>query len=483
MTVRVEWLTAQERDAVYAQALDILERVGMRMKGAAVLPSLREAGADVDDAGTVRLPAELVQRAVAQCPRELLMAGETPEQDVLLDGSRTFFNVSGCAAKTLDAKTQRVRPSTLDDLHDGTIVLDATPELDVVWTFLTANDVPLERRELVEYYTYLTETSKPVVFVDCPEKTGHVRRIFEIVSGDLQRFRERPRLSLLCAARSPLEVNGRLLDVACEFAALGAPIWVYSMPISGATAPVTPAGTLALMWAEVLGTLTAIQTAAPGAPILACCGPGILDMRSTTMSLGNLESTLMGAASVEIGHHLGIPVHNSALSTDAKHLGVQAGYEKGLKVMAAVATGADICSGGFGFLDSSSTFSLRAIPVDAEIAAMATRMARGIEVAPETLMGEAIERVGIGGDFLREKETRRRVRAGEHFVPRIGSRLPFEQWIAEGRTETDAADDAVRAALAAREERGPHLAEDQRSALAEVCEMTATSAAPHHDLT
>jgi trimethylamine--corrinoid protein Co-methyltransferase len=472
MTVRVEWLTTGEREAVYAEALRILEDVGMRMRGAGILPRLREAGADVDDLGTVRLPADLVERAVALCPRDLLMAGETPDDDVLLDGSRTFYNVSGCAAKTLDQQTGLVRASTLEDLRDGTIVLDATPELDVVWTFLTATDVPLAQRELVEYYTYLTETSKPVVVVDCPEKTGHVRRIFEIVSGDLERFRERPRMSLLCAARSPLEVNGELLDVACDFASLGAPIWVYSMPISGATAPVTPAGTLALMWAEVLGTITAIQTAAPGAPVLACCGPGILDMRYTTMSLGNLESTLMGAASVEIGHHLGIPVHNSGLSTDAKHLGVQAGYEKGLKLMATVAAGADICSGGFGFLDSSSTFSLRAIPVDAEIAAMATRMARGFEITPETLLADSITRVGIGGDFLKERETRTRVRGGEHFVPRIGSRLPFEQWIADGRTETDAADEAVRAALAAREERGPHLTDDQRRELAAVCDVT-----------
>ena len=78
---------------------------------------------------------------------------------------------------------------------------------------------------------------------------------------------------------------------------------------------------------------------------------------------------------------------------------------------------------------------------------MARRMARGIEVTPETLMGDAIRRVGIGGDYLREKDTRTRVRAGEHFVPRIGSRLPFEQWLSEGRTEADAAADAVRAAL------------------------------------
>ena len=199
-----------------------------------------------------------------------------------------------------------------------------------------------------------------------------------------------------------------------------------------------------------------IQTLAPGARVVACCGPGILDMRATTMSLGCLENSLMGAASTEIGHHLGLPVHNSGLSTDAKHPGVQLGYEKGLKVMTAVATGADIVSGGFGFLDSSSTFSLPLIAIDAEIAAMARRMVAGIEVSPDTLMADAVERVGIGGDFLKERETRTRIRGGEHFMPWIASRLPMEQWLAGGKTEMEAAQDKVeeprsrRAANAAR---------------------------------
>jgi trimethylamine--corrinoid protein Co-methyltransferase len=151
---------------------------------------------------------------------------------------------------------------------------------------------------------------------------------------------------------------------------------------------------------------------------------------------------------------------------------VQAGYEKGLKVMAAVATGADVISGGFGFLDSSSTFSLPMIAVDAEIAGMARRMVEGIEITPETLMGSAIERVGIGGDFLKEKATRTRLRAGEHYVPRIGSRLAFEHWVGDGRTELDAANDAVEAALEARAARGIYLSDDQRRELAEVCGVT-----------
>ena len=43
-------------------------------------------------------------------------------------------------------------------------------------------------------------------------------------------------------------------------------------------------------------------------------------------------------------------------------------------------------------------------------------------------MGELTERVGIGGSFLGETETRRRIRAGEHFMPTIGSRLSYDAW-------------------------------------------------------
>ena len=473
MNARMTWLSASEQNAIVDEALGVLERVGMRLAGSAALPALAEAGALVDAAtGVVHFPGELVERALATCPRAVLMAGVRPELDVLVDGERSFFNVSGCAAKTLDRHTGDLRASTLADLREGTRVLDATPELDVMWTFVTACDVALERRELVEQYTYLTETGKPVVIVDCPTEVGAVRRVFEIVSGDLERFRARPRVSLLCAVRAPLGVNGDLLDVTVQFARLGAPIWVYSMPIAGATAPVTLAGTLVQIWAEVLGTVTAVQTLAPGAPVVACCGPGILDMRTTTISLGCLENSVMGAACVEIGHRLGLPVHNSGLSTDGKSVGVQTGYEKGLKVLTAVATGADLVSGGFGFLDSSSTFHLPLVPIDAEIAAMARAMVAGVEVSPETLMGEAIERVGIAGNFLGERETRRRVRRGEHFVPWIASRLPIDQWLAAGRSEADVANARVDELLAARAAAGPYLSDGQRAALAEVCGIT-----------
>jgi hypothetical protein len=59
------------------------------------------------------------------------------------------------------------------------------------------------------------------------------------------------------------------------------------------------------------------------------------------------------------------------------------------------------------------------------------------------------------------------VRAGEHFSPSIGSRLSYDQWIADGRTEPDVAREKVEEILATREA-GPdptavsRLSDDQR---------------------
>jgi len=237
---------------------------------------------------------------------------------------------------------------------------------------------------------------------------------------------------------------------------------------------VTVAGTLALMWAETLGLVTAIEAAAPGAAVLACCGPGILDMRTMSMSLACLENILMGAASVDIGHHLGLPVHNSGLATDAQYPGFQAGYEKGLKALAASLAGADIVSAGFGALHTSGLLHLPMVPMDAEIAAIVRRLVAGAEITPETIMTETIERLGAGGNYLKEKTTRKRIRAGEHFYPTIGSRLPYEQWLAEGRMEADVARERVEEILAEREAAedacGASLLDtDQLTALAAAC--------------
>lgn len=472
MRASTTWLSREETDAIVETALGVLAETGMRFTGSTVLPLLAERGAEVDaESGLARLPRELVVWALENCPRSVLMAGATPADDVLLDEGEPFhFVPSGCVAKTLDFRTGVRRPSTLQDFVECTAVLDELPELDLMATQVSAGDVPIDRRELVEYFTLLTETRRHVTFIDCPREVDAVLRLCEVLAGDLERFRKRPRISTVVTAASPLQVDGEALDVHVALARHGAPVKVYSMAIAGATAPVTLAGTVVLGLAEFLGIATALQVAAPGARLIFAFGSGVLDMLRTTFSLGCVESALMAAMATEAGHSVGVPTMHPGLSTDSKHPGLQTGYEKALKVAGVCAADPDIVS-GWGLIDSHNTMYLPQSVVDNEIAAMVRRLRGDVEVSAATLAGDAIARVGPGGGFLGEKETARRIRAGEHFMPTVSNRLSYEKWIEDGETEHDVACAEVERLLAVHAARPPYLDDDQLDELAAICRV------------
>ena len=472
MRARTTWLSEDEKSTIVDGAMDLLGRVGMRFAGSRVLPLLAERGADVDEAtGIVRLPRELVEWAAAQCPRDVLMAGRTGADDVLLDEGEPFhFVPSGCVAKTLDFRTGERRASTLQDLRECTALMDELPQLDIMWTQVSASDVPLEQRELTEYFTLLTETRKHITFVDCPGEVDAVLRICEALAGDLDRFRARPRISTVVTAASPLQVDGGVLDVHAALAKHGVPIEVYSMTIAGATSPVTLAGTVTQGLAEFLGIAAALQVAAPGARLIFCFGSGVLDMLRTTFALGSLESALMGAMATEVGHHLGVPTLNPGFSTDAKHAGIQAGYEKAMKAATLCGANPDMIS-GWGLIDSHNTMSLPQSVIDNEMAAMLRRLHQPVEVSEATLAGGGVAAVGPGGSFLSQKDTARRIRAGEHYLPTVSNRLSYEKWAEDGTTENDVACQQVDTLLTAHADKAPYVDGSQLEELAAICRV------------
>ena len=148
---------------------------------------------------------------------------------------------------------------------------------------------------------------------------------------------------------------------------------------------------------------------------------------------------------------------------------MQAGYEKALRGLTSSSAGADILSGGVGMLDSVDLLYLPQIAIDCELAGMIRRLLGDVPVTHDEIMGEIVERVGVGGHFLAEKETRRRVRAGEQFRSVVSTRTSYDAWKAAGRDEVDVARQWVADTLTAREDWRPALSDDQLDALAAVC--------------
>jgi trimethylamine---corrinoid protein Co-methyltransferase len=470
MRSQTSWTTAAERELLIDQALELLETVGMRFGPSASLEALGEAGARVDRvAGAARIPRALVERALALCPREVLLAGATEADDVLLDGSAVHFVPSGTPNKILDEESGRARDATSEDARRAVIVADAMPGVDVMWMPVGAVDVEPDEMQFSEIITLVEWSGKHIQ----PEVTApwHVEptlaACFEL-SGGVEAFRERPRMSFICCTHSPLGVGHPLLDLNVEVARAGAPVVVYPMPIAGATAPVTVAGSVVMNVAEFLGCVAAIQLQAPGAPLIMGAGTSLLDMKGGTFCFGAAETALMCAVCTEVGHDLGVPVLAPGLATDALYGGVQAGYEKALKGLAVAQSGADLITGGVGMLHGAGLFSLPQVVIDGEIVDMIQRLLGGVEVSADSIMNAVTKRVGFDGDYLRQKETSRRLRAGEVYQPEIATRESIEAWERAGRDELGRARERARSIVAAAEERGPVLSAATGAALRDI---------------
>ena len=90
--------------------------------------------------------------------------------------------------------------------------------------------------------------------------------------------------------------------------------------------------------------------------------------------------------------------------------------------------------------------------LDTEIYNIIHKTLDGIQIDDETLALDVIEAVGPGGNFLKEKHTRRHMR--DVFLPQFMDRRPYNEWQERGDGPADWALDKARQILATHEPQG-----------------------------
>jgi trimethylamine--corrinoid protein Co-methyltransferase len=246
---------------------------------------------------------------------------------------------------------------------------------------------------------------------------------------------------------SPLQHDEHALEAAMLLAEAGVPIVVYSLALAGATAPVTLAGTMVQTNAEILSGLVVLQLAAPGSPFVYVGNSSIMDMKTCTFGACGPEALLFNLTLTEMGHRYGFPVLSGGLSSDAKELCMQSGYEGGTMALLSTLAHADLYV-GVGMLDSAQFLYLPKMVLDAEVVAQCAHVARGVQFDDERVMLDVSAKVGPGGHFLGTRETRSFLRRGEHFQLRVFERGSYEAWKAHPVSEADRAAAVVDEILA-----------------------------------
>src|SRR5210317_1811128 len=106
-------LSEQDVKRLHAHSLDVLDNVGIDYKTPKALEVLEEKGCKVDyDRNWASIPPDLVEWAIQQAPRNVLLAARDPERNVMLDGSLPHHTTDSQGTQAFDFETGEVHDSS-----------------------------------------------------------------------------------------------------------------------------------------------------------------------------------------------------------------------------------------------------------------------------------------------------------------------------------------------------------------------------------
>jgi trimethylamine--corrinoid protein Co-methyltransferase len=439
LTPRIRWFSKGNREKIVGEAKRILEEIGVFVENAEAVSLLDGGGARVDrEKGRVFIPAPLVDRALETAPERVLVYNRFGEAVMDLGGDRVHFNPGSAALRIYDYREGRARTPLTRDLVRFATLVDALPHYSAQSTGVIPGDVPEEVADRYRLYIALQYSVKPVVTGTFKvDAFRPMHAMLAAVIGDQDTLREKPIAIFDCCPSPPLKWSDLTAQALIDCARTGIPAELVSMPLTGATSPVTLAGAVTQHCAESLSGVVIHQLARPGAPIIYGGSPACFDMRKGTTPMGAVETQMIDGAYAEIGKHLGLPTHAYMALSDSKLVDYQAGMESALGAAIAALSGINNVSGP-GMLDFESCQSLEKLVLDHEICGMALRLSDGIALRDQPIALPLIEAVLGGKEFLSLPHTKKWFRREAYFPDPVIDRATLQEWEQKGRSDAPA---------------------------------------------
>lgn len=408
---KLRFLDEEQLDNLREATLQILENTGVQFPSDKALEIFAEHGAEVDH-GTqiVKIPRDLVFKAMSTLPRYFTLGARNPEFDLLLQDGVSYFTNDGCGHKVVDFKTGERRASRKADVGMMARINDYLSSMAFSWTMVSAQDCGITSplHEIDATWKNNTKHYQSVTMMG-EEICRYGVEMATVLRGSPEEVRRRPPISLIVCTIAPLVQDKEAIEGALVLAEAGIPVVIMSMPTMGTTAPATYAGALALGDAEIISGAVLIQLASPGAPIFHSLLHAWADPR-TAAYVGYPLDSRVRYAPVEMAHHWGMPALGGAFGTESPELDSwQSAAEVSTDPLLVGLAGAEIVT-GIGLRDTYTLLYPEAIILDDDLYHQARYSLLNMEVSPETLAIDVIDAVKPGGHFLSQRHTRKHMR-------------------------------------------------------------------------
>jgi len=401
-----------------------------------VVETISKAGGHVDKDNRLRIPANLLDRAIDGIARHYSLPGQLPGHDMHMSGKLVHAGSGGASPYVVDLDSGEYRESTLKNLYDAARLVNSLDNIHFFSRSMVARDMPDDLSlDINTAYACLAGCEKHVFIAAAkPEHVQYIAEMCFIVAGSRDAFLERPFASLNNNhVVSPLRFSEDACGVMAEAARIGIPVHANSFGQLGASSPVTMAGTLAQNVAETLAGMVFTWLINPDAKVIFGCRPMLTDLRTGAMTGGSGEQAQLMATTAQMAQFYDLP--NSCISgaTDSKLADAQSGYEKALNITLAAQAGSNAITQAAGTHSSLMACALESYVIDNDMLGAILRSLNPIDVSASSLMTDDIDSTVRGeGHFLGHPQTLQRMQS-DFLYPEIADRRTFEEWQADGQ--------------------------------------------------
>lgn len=430
-----EVLNEEALEIIEANAETVLAEVGVNfVNNPAALERWKEAGADVQGE-RVYIPRGLARELCKTAPSSYTQHARNPEKSVVIGGKNLVCAPVYGPPFVRDLDGGR-RYATMDDFnkfvklgymskwlhHSGGTVCEPT-------------DVPVNKRHLDMLHAHMTLSDKPFMgSVTEPSRAQDSVEMCEILFGK-DFVQDNAVMTSLININSPLTFDDVMMGALEVYATNNQGCIISPFIVGGAMAPVSVAGTLTQVLAEVLAGIAYSQLIRKGAPVIFGAFVTSIDMNSGAPTFGTPEASQILYGAGQLARRLGLPFRSGGGLCGSKLPDAQAAYETAHTHNAALLGGVNFMLHSCGWLEGGLVSSFEKFVMDADQLGVLQSTAKGVAYDENAQAMDAIREVGPGGHYLGCAHTQANFKDA-FWRSELLDYKPFETWHEEGGRDT-----------------------------------------------
>jgi trimethylamine--corrinoid protein Co-methyltransferase len=430
-----EVLTEEALEIIEQNAETVLEEIGVSFpNNPPALQRWRDAGAMVEGE-RVRIPRGLARKLCATAPASYTQHARNPDRNVVIGGKSLVLAPVYGPPFVRDMAGGR-RYATMADFntfvklgymskwlhHSGGTVCEPT-------------DIAVNKRHLDMLHAHMTLSDKPFMgSVTEPSRATDSVEMCEVLFGK-DFVAENTVMTSLININSPMTFDDVMMGALEVYAQANQACIISPFIVGGAMAPVSVAGTLTQVLAEVLAGIAYSQLCRVGAPVIMGAFVTSIDMNSGAPTFGTPEASLITYGAGQLARRLNLPFRSAGSFCGSKLPDAQAAYETSNSLNMGLLSGVNFMLHACGWLEGGLVSSFEKFVMDADQLGILHHLAAGVQIDENAQAMDAIREVGPGGHYLGCAHTQANFKAA-FWKSDLLDYKPFETWRDQGARDT-----------------------------------------------